>query len=68
VTLFLGTSIGFFNRNYLSFEPNERNSTQCAHSLKVADLNGDGKDDLVFIDTEIHSIGVLLGTNCFDEI
>jgi hypothetical protein len=67
VTIFLGTPSGFFNKNYLSFEPNERNNTQCAHSLKVADLNQDGIDDLVFIDAEIHSIAVLLGTNGYEE-
>ena len=64
VTVFLGTPSGFFNRHYLSFKPHEQNSSQCANSLKVADLNRDGKDDLVFIDTETHSIGVFLGSNC----
>jgi hypothetical protein len=63
VTVFLGTSSGFMDQNYLSFVPNERNSTQCAHSLKIADLNEDGRDDLVFIDAETHSIYVLLDTN-----
>jgi hypothetical protein len=67
VTVFLGRSSGFFDRNYLTFEPNERNSNQCAYSLKVADLNQDGRDDLVFIDAETHSIGVLLGTSCYEE-
>ena len=62
VTVFLGMLNGFFNRNYLSFKSNERNSSQCAHSLKVADLNQDGRDDLVFIDAETHSIGVFMGT------
>lgn len=67
VTIFLGTFSGFLDRNYLSFEPNEKNSEQCAHSLKVADLNRDGRDDLVFIDEDTHSIGVLLGTSCYEK-
>ena len=66
VTIFLGTSSGFMDQKYLSFVPNKRTSTQCAHSLKAADLNGDGRDDLVFIDAETHSIGVLLSTNCYE--
>jgi hypothetical protein len=64
VTIFLGTSSGFMDQNYLSFVPNERSSTQCTHSLKAADLNGDGRDDLVFIDAETHSIGIFLSTSC----
>jgi hypothetical protein len=67
VTVFLGTPSGFLDRNYLIFEPNERSSDQCAYLLKVADLNQDGRDDLVFIDAETHSIGVLLGTSCYEE-
>ncbi len=59
LTVFLGTPSGFFNKNYLSFELNERNSTQCAHSLKVTDLNQDGIDDLVFIDAEIQYCGFI---------
>ena len=43
---------------------NTSRSGKCSHSLKVADLNQDGKDDLVFIDAEINSIRVLLGTRC----
>jgi hypothetical protein len=34
--------------------------------LKVADLNRDGRDDLVFIDTGTQGIGVLLGKNCHE--
>ncbi len=64
VTVFLGTKFGMFDRNYLSFEMNTSRSGKCSHSLKVADLNQDGKDDLVFIDAEINSIRVLLGTPC----
>jgi hypothetical protein len=63
VTIFLGAPTGL-DRNYLSFETSTRKSDQCAHSLKVADLNRDGTDDLIFIDTETHGIGVLLGTDC----
>jgi hypothetical protein len=66
VIVFLGTPIGLFDRNYLSFETNNRKSDQCAHSLKVADLNRDGRDDLVFIDTGTQSIGVLLGAHCHE--
>ncbi len=66
VTVFLGTPIGIFDRNYLSFDTNNRKSDQCAHSLKVADLNRDGRDDLVFIDTGTQSIGVLLGAHCHE--
>jgi hypothetical protein len=64
VTVFLGTNIGIFDRNYLIFEKNTSSSDKCSHSLKVADLNQDGRDDLVFIDPEINSIKVLLGTRC----
>jgi hypothetical protein len=64
VTVFLGTKFGMFDRNYLSFEMNTSRSGKCSQSLKVADLNQDGKDDLVFIDSEINSIRVLLGTRC----
>jgi hypothetical protein len=64
VTVFLGTKIGLFDRNYLIFETNTSTSNKCSHSLKVADLNQDGRDDLVFIDPEINSIKVLLSTRC----
>jgi hypothetical protein len=64
VTVFLGTNFGIFDRNYLSFEMNTSSNGKCSHSLKVADLNQDGIDDLVFIDAEINSIRVLLGTPC----
>jgi hypothetical protein len=66
VTVFLGTPVGFFDPSYLLFESDERKSGQCPHSLKVADLNRDGTDDLIFIDTETHGIGVLLGTACHE--
>jgi hypothetical protein len=66
VIVFLGTPIGLFDRNYLSFETNNRKSDQCAHSLKVADLNRDGRDDLVFIDTGTQSINVLMGASCYE--
>jgi hypothetical protein len=64
ITVFLGTKLGIFDRNYLTFEMNTSRSGKCSHSLKVADLNQDGRDDLVFIDAEINSIRVLLGTRC----
>jgi hypothetical protein len=64
VTVFLATKFGIFDRNYLSFEMNTSSSGKCFQSLKVADLNQDGKDDLVFIDAEINSIRVVLGAPC----
>ena len=66
LSVFLGTSIGLFDRNYLSFETGYGNNTQCAHSLKVADLNQDGRDDLILIDAETQSVGIILGKNCYD--
>ena len=66
ITIFLGTSSGFMDQNYLSFLLDERDSTQCAHSLTVADLNGDGRDDLIFIDAETHSVYVLLDKRCYE--
>ncbi len=64
VTVFLGTKLGLFNRNYLSFENNVTSSGKCFQSLKVADLNQDGRDDLVYIDAERNCIRVLLGLPC----
>ncbi|CAF1393961.1 unnamed protein product [Adineta ricciae] len=43
----------------------DKNSVdECFRSLKVADLNRDGKDDLVFIDLKTKSIRVSLSTYC----
>ncbi|UJR08063.1 hypothetical protein I4U23_012340 [Adineta vaga] len=65
INIFIGTNTGLFDRNYLSYEMNVGQiNNQCVQSIKVADFNLDGKDDLVFIDTEIHSIRVLLNMNC----
>jgi hypothetical protein len=64
VAVFLGTKLGLFNRNYLSFENNVTSSGKCSQSLKVADLNQDGRDDLVYIDAEMNCIRVLLGSPC----
>jgi hypothetical protein len=64
VSVFLGTSVGLFNRNYLSFNTSEGSSEQCTQSLGVADLNRDEKDDLVFLNTGVHSAGVLLVASC----
>ncbi|CAF1646323.1 unnamed protein product, partial [Adineta ricciae] len=64
VTIFLGTKIGFFDKNYLSFHMDRIHNSKCFQSLKVIDLNQDGKDDLVFIDTEMNSIRVSLGAAC----
>jgi len=66
IIIFLGTLIGLFDRYYLLFDFSEQKDNQCLHSMKVADLNQDGKDDLVFIDGETHSIGVLLDINCYE--
>ena len=64
VTVFLGTLMGLFDRNYLSFNVNGNLSDVCASSLKVADLNGDGRDDLVFLKMATQSIHVLLAASC----
>ena len=64
MTVFIGTKIGLFDRKYLSFGTSVGCGSKCCQSLKVADLNQDGKDDLVFIDTEMNRIRVVLGSPC----
>jgi hypothetical protein len=64
IIIILGTKIGLFNRNYLYFKINEENSHTYAQLLRVADLNQDGKDDLLFLDTNMSHIKVILATNC----
>ncbi|CAF1375085.1 unnamed protein product [Adineta ricciae] len=64
INIFLGTSSDLFNRNYLSFSINEEMLNDCAQSIKVADLNNDGKDDPVIADTGTHTVRVLLDMRC----
>ncbi|CAF3899998.1 unnamed protein product [Adineta steineri] len=67
ITIFVSTEYGIFDRNYLSFgvDANGSNRT-CSHSLKVADLNQDDEDDLIFIDTESNAVRVALNAFCDD--
>ncbi|CAF1440284.1 unnamed protein product [Adineta ricciae] len=66
ITVFL-TDYGFFDRNYLSFEINNNsNSKTCAKLLKSVDLNQDGEDDLIFIDTQSNAVRVVLNSVCDD--
>lgn len=64
--VFVGTSRSIFDRNYIPFDTHVENSGQCALSLKVADLNRDGSDDLVIVNAETRSIHVLMGMSCDD--
>ncbi|CAF3999065.1 unnamed protein product, partial [Rotaria sordida] len=64
VIVFLGKPAGIFDQKYLSFNTSRGNSNQCAISLKVADLNQDERDDLIFLNTETYSINVLLSADC----
>ncbi|CAF0941204.1 unnamed protein product [Adineta steineri] len=67
ITVFVSTEYTIFDRNYLSFgiDVNGSNRT-CSHSLKVADLNQDDEDDLIFIDTEFNAVRVALNAFCDD--
>ncbi|UJR06785.1 hypothetical protein I4U23_011072 [Adineta vaga] len=65
LTVYLALSNQVFDTNYLSFKMNTSNNySQCFHSLRIVDLNQDAKDDIVFIDTEMNQIRVLLGSPC----
>ncbi|CAF1289577.1 unnamed protein product [Adineta steineri] len=65
ITIYLGTKLGiFFDHNKISFSISESSGKQCFRSLKVADLNHDGKDDLVFISPDTERIRVLLSASC----
>ena len=64
VIIFLGNSNGIFNQNYLSFDTYQGNLNQCTFSLKTADVNDDGRDDLVFLHAETQSIHILLSNDC----
>ncbi|UJR18639.1 hypothetical protein I4U23_005547 [Adineta vaga] len=64
VSVFLGLKIGIFNRHYLSFQNYTTTNGKCAQSLRVIDLNQDGRDDVVFVDPEMNVIRLLLGSQC----
>ncbi|CAF1118796.1 unnamed protein product [Adineta ricciae] len=67
VTIFVGTDVGLFDRQYLSFKTdviNGRMNKTCFQSLHVIDLNQDDRDDLIFIDNEMNSIRVILASPC----
>ncbi|CAF1174405.1 unnamed protein product [Adineta steineri] len=65
ITIYLGTKLGiFFDHNKISFNISENSGKQCFQLLKVADLNHDGKDDLVFISPDTERIRVLLSASC----
>ncbi|CAF3987217.1 unnamed protein product [Adineta steineri] len=65
ITIYLGTKLGiFFDDNKISFNISENSGNECFRSPKVADLNHDGKDDLVFISPDTERIKVLLSASC----
>ncbi|CAF1509911.1 unnamed protein product [Adineta steineri] len=68
LSIYLGTNIGIFVRHTVSFYIGQTTTDQCIPPLKVADLNQDGKDDLICIDQRASSIRVLLGTLCNEHI
>ncbi|CAF1147616.1 unnamed protein product [Adineta steineri] len=68
LSIYLGTNIGIFNRHTVSYYIGQTTTDQCIPPLKVADLNQDGKDDLICIDQRASSIRVLLGTICNEHI
>ncbi|CAF1438816.1 unnamed protein product [Adineta ricciae] len=64
VSVFLALKIGILDRHYLSFSNYTTTNGKCAQSLKVIDLNQDGRDDVVFVDPEMNVIRLLLGSPC----
>ncbi len=64
VNIYLGTESGIFDQPKISFQISQNHTSQCFQTLKAADLNQDGKDDLTFIDPNTQSIRVLLSANC----
>ncbi|CAF1143652.1 unnamed protein product [Adineta steineri] len=64
VTIFIGSNHGLFERKDLSFRTHAGCIDKCCQSLQVIDLDRDGRDDLVFIDTGMNSIQVALGLSC----
>ncbi|CAF1280574.1 unnamed protein product [Adineta steineri] len=68
IRMYLGTKNGIFHENDISFYVGENSTNECYRSLRSADLNKDGRDDLVFIDVDSQAIRVLLGTSCKEHI
>ncbi|CAF1136560.1 unnamed protein product [Adineta steineri] len=64
VTIFIGSNDGLFERKDLYFGTHAGCTDKCCQSLKVVNLNRDGRDDLVFIDTGMNSIQVALSLPC----
>ncbi|CAF1521372.1 unnamed protein product, partial [Adineta steineri] len=64
VAIFIGSTDGLFERKDLSFGTHVGCTDKCCQSLQVIDLDRDGRNDLVFIDTEMNSIQVILGLPC----
>ncbi|CAF0990139.1 unnamed protein product [Adineta steineri] len=64
IGIYLGTKLGIFSEEKISCQVGENCTDQSFRSLKVADLNQDGKDDLVVIDPINRTIQVLLSANC----
>ncbi|CAF4177614.1 unnamed protein product [Adineta steineri] len=64
IIIYLGTKLGVFSEAKVSFQVGENCTDQCFRSLSVADINRDGKDDLVFMDPIKRTIRVLLSANC----
>ncbi|CAF0838670.1 unnamed protein product [Adineta steineri] len=64
IGIYLGTKLGIFSEEKTSFQIGENCTDQSFRSLTVADINRDGKDDLVFINPINQTIGVLLSANC----
>ncbi|CAF1065648.1 unnamed protein product [Adineta steineri] len=62
--IYLGTKLGIFSEAKISFHIGKKCTNQCFRSLTVADLNRDGKDDLIFIDPVTETIQILLSANC----
>ncbi|CAF3928434.1 unnamed protein product [Adineta steineri] len=64
VIIFIGSTDGLFERKDLSIGTHTGCIDKCCQSLHVIDLNRDGRDDLVFTDTGMNSIQVVLGLPC----
>ncbi|CAF1187874.1 unnamed protein product [Adineta steineri] len=65
INIYRGSKLGiFFQENIISFQLLLNHTGTCFQSLKAADLNQDGKDDLLLIDPDTQTIGVSLNINC----
>ncbi|CAF1477768.1 unnamed protein product, partial [Adineta steineri] len=64
IGIYLGTKLGIFSEEKISFQIGKNSTDQSFQLLKVVDLNRDGKDDLVLIDPVEQTFRVLLGANC----